>query len=272
MDVGEQAQFKRGREMGEESKSVTNANLQRPFWSMVFVTLKWAIASISVFVILSVVFGAAWLVFLFITGAGPGANHPPPSFETQQSTRPELDKSGPTEQGSVSRHTEVTTRERALELFDSLEPVDIDFMIGRWRGEGYPTGHPHDGLLEAFHWYRKLFESSEDVHPLLFLNRHGDIVSIDPGAMGSGGEQRAPVSKTTVRIFQLLMPLLTTSESRARLRMTEYRGKVSATMIYDQMPVYDIFRKLDDNTVFAVMDNKTIKDPFFFKLNRDRGF
>jgi hypothetical protein len=224
---------------------------------MVFVTGKWAIASISAFVIFSVVFGAAWLVFLFITGAGPGANHPPASIEYEQKY--------------VSRHTEVTTREQALELFDSLEPVDIDFMIGRWRGEGYHTGHPNDGQLEAFHWYGKLFESSEDVHPLLFLNRHGDIVSIDPGAMGSGGEQRLPVSKTTVRIFQLLMPLLTTSESRARLRMTEYRGKVSATMIYDQMPVYDIFRKLDDNTVFAVMDNKTIKDPFFFKLNRDQG-
>jgi hypothetical protein len=27
----------------------------------------------------------------------------------------------------------MTSREDALELFDSLEPVDIDFMIGRWR-------------------------------------------------------------------------------------------------------------------------------------------
>jgi hypothetical protein len=216
---------------------------------MVFVTVKWAIASISALVILSVVFGAAWLVFLYMTGADPGADHPPASFET-----------------------EVTTLERALELFDSLEPVDIDFMIGRWWGEGYHTGHPNDGHLEAFHWYGKLFESSEDVHPLLFLNRHGEIVSIDPGAMSSGGEQSGPASRIDVKIFQLLMPLLSTSESRARLRMTEYRGKVSATMIYDQMPVYDIFRKLDDNTVFAVMDNKTIKDPFFFKLNRDQGF
>ena len=43
--------------MGEESKSVTIANIRRPFWSMVFVTVKWAIASISAFVILSVVFG-----------------------------------------------------------------------------------------------------------------------------------------------------------------------------------------------------------------------
>jgi hypothetical protein len=262
--------------MGEESKSVTIANMRRPFWSMVFVTVKWAIASISAFVILSVVFGAAWLVFLFITGAGPGANHPPASFETQQSTRPELGKSGPTEQGYVSRHMKVTTRERALELFDSLEPVDIDFMIGRWRGEGYPTGHPLDGQLEAFHWYGKLFESSEDVHPLLYLNRRGDIVSIDPGALGSGGEQssgdqqRTPPSRIAVKIFQLLMPLLSTSESRARLRMTEYRGKLSATMIYDQLPTNDIFRKLDDNTVLGLMDNKTIKDPFFFKLIRDQ--
>ena len=211
--------------MGEESKSVTTANIRRPFWSMVFVTMKWAIASVSALAILSVVFGAAWLVFLFMTGAGQGANHPPASFEY--------------EQGSASRHTEVTTLERALELFDSLEPVDIDFMIGRWRGEGYHTGHPNDGGLEAFHWYGKLFESSEDVHPLLFLNRHGDIVSIDPGALGSGGEQssgdqqRTPPSRIAVKIFQLMMPLLTTSESRARLRMTEYRGKLSATMIYD---------------------------------------
>ena len=41
----------------------------------------------------------------------------------------------------------MTLRQRALELFDSLEPVDIEFMIGRWQGDGYRTGHPLDGLL-----------------------------------------------------------------------------------------------------------------------------
>jgi hypothetical protein len=54
--------------------------------------------------------------------------------------------------------------------------------------------------------------------------------------------------------------------------MTEYRGVLSATMIYDQLPTNDIFRKLDDNTVLGLMDNKTIKDPFFFKLIREQGF
>jgi hypothetical protein len=163
----------------------------------------------------------------------------------------------------------MTSREDALELFDSLEPVDIDFMIGRWQGEGYPTGHPHDGLLESYHWYGKHFESSEDVHPLLFSNRRGQVVRINPGAMARGGQQSGPASRTAVRVFQLLMPLLSTSKSRARLRMTEYRGKVSATMIYDQLPINDVFRKLDDNTVIGVLDHKLEKEPFFFKLNRE---
>ena len=163
----------------------------------------------------------------------------------------------------------MTSREDALNLFDSLEPVDIDFMMGRWRGEGYPTGHPHDGLLEAYHWYGKDFESSEDAHPLLFSNRRGEVVRINPGAMALAGQRGGPVSKTAVRIFRLLMPLLSTSKSRARLRMTEYRGKMSATMIYDQLPIHDVFRKLDDKTVIGVMDHKHIEEPFFFKLRID---
>jgi hypothetical protein len=89
--------------------------------------------------------------------------------------------------------------------------------------------------------------------------------------MAVGGQPSGPPSKTLVRIFQLLMPLLRTSKPRARLRMTEYRGKVSATMIYDQLPINDVFRKLDDNTVIGVMDNKDVKGPFFFKLKRDNS-
>jgi hypothetical protein len=163
----------------------------------------------------------------------------------------------------------MTLRQRALERFDSLEPVGIDFMIGRWRGEGYPTGHSYDGQLEAFQWYGKEFESSEDVHPLLFLNSRGVIVRINPGVMALGGQQSRSVSRFAVRIFQLIMPMLSTSKPRARLRMTEYRGKVSATMIYDQLPINDVFRKLDDNAVMGVMDNKIVKAPLFFKLRRD---
>jgi hypothetical protein len=167
------------------------------------------------------------------------------------------------------------TSQSALELFDSLEPVDIDFMIGHWQGEGYPTNHPLDGLLEAYHWHGKYFESSEDVHPLVFSNLRGKPTRINPRSMGSVlalvDRVRIPKSKTVGKIFQLMMPLLSTSKSRARLRMTEYRGKTSATMIYDQLPINDVFRKLDDNSVLGVMDLKGMKDPFFFKLKRENN-
>jgi len=167
----------------------------------------------------------------------------------------------------------MTSREQALELFDSLEPVDIEFMIGRWQGEGYPTDHPMDGLLEVFHWYGKLFESSEDVHPLLFSTLRGKLTRINPGFMKPSFalEDHLPKFKSNIagKVFQLLMPLFSTSKSRARLRMTEFRGKTSATMIYDQLPINDVFRKLDDNTVMGVMDNKMLKDLFFFRLKRE---
>jgi hypothetical protein len=49
----------------------------------------------------------------------------------------------------------------------------------------------------------------------------------------------------------------------------EYRGKVSATMIYDYLPINDTFRKVDDNTVLGIMDDKQSSQPFFFILKRD---
>ena len=167
----------------------------------------------------------------------------------------------------------MTSRQQSLELFDSLEPVDTEFRMGRWRGDGYPTDHPLDGLLEIFHWYGKLFESTEDVHPLLFSNRRGKLVHVNPGYMKPTfalGEHMSKLeSKTIGDTFRFLLPLVSTSKSRARLRMTEYRGKTSATMIYDQLPINDIFRKLDDSSVLGVMDNKLLMDPFFFKLTKD---
>jgi hypothetical protein len=53
--------------------------------------------------------------------------------------------------------------------------------------------------------------------------------------------------------------------------MTTYRGKSSATMIYDQLPINDVFRKIDQDAVFGVMDFKGMKSPFFFILRREHG-
>lgn len=163
-----------------------------------------------------------------------------------------------------------TTTEEALKFFDELETVDLDFMIGRWRGTGLHTSHPIDGLLEAFNWYGKEFIAPDQVHPLLFLDNNNQIFKVAPHPTLMDLVVRFPF-----RPNPALKPLLTTinlmfktEQSQARLRMMEYRHKISATMIYDYLPIHDVFRKVDENTMLGLMDFKPIQQPFFFVLNR----
>ena len=161
--------------------------------------------------------------------------------------------------------------DQAMAFFDELEPVDVPFMLGSWRGKGFPTHHRMDGLMENFNWYGKIFESSEDVHPLVFQRRNGDIVRLNPlwFPMKYAGRSRVSMSAVGRLMFDLGTRLLQTRKSRARLRMTEYRGKVSATMVYDQKAINDVFRRVDENTVLGVMDLKAENyRPFFFVLER----
>lgn len=158
----------------------------------------------------------------------------------------------------------------ALALFDSLAPVDIDFMLGRWVGSGFDTHHPMDGLLETFGWYGKAFVNADEVHPLLF--RLGDnVISISPRFMPMNLMWKLHVPRSGL-LNALSLPFklaLQTDKARARLRMLEHRGKTSATMIYDDLPIHDVFRKLDNETVLGVMDLKAMPQPFFFVLRRE---
>ena len=77
---------------------------------------------------------------------------------------------------------------------------------------------------------------------------------------------RHPLARRLSRAFRVV---LQTEEPKARLRMTEYRGVVSATMIYDSLPINDIFRKVDDDTVLGVMDMRFTSQPVFFLLRRE---
>lgn len=165
------------------------------------------------------------------------------------------------------------TTQEALALFDALDTVPVNFMLGNWRGAGLHTNHPMDGVLEAYHWHGKRFDSPEDVHPLVFNTVSGKTRSINPGlmgpALGLASSVEMPKAALVGRAFQLLTPLMSTQKSRARLRLTDFRGKSSATMVYDQLPIHDVFRKVDQNTVLGLMDLKGMQQPFFFVLHRE---
>ncbi|MGB1581895.1 MAG: DUF4334 domain-containing protein [Nevskiales bacterium] len=166
--------------------------------------------------------------------------------------------------------TGVTTTEQATEAFDQLGCVSCEEMLGRWRGSELRTGNAIDGLLEATGWYGKEFVSTEHVHPLLFGTAN-KVVKLGPRRLFSGMALAPFASKIPglIGLFKLIRPLMQTRRSRARLRMTEYRGKLSATMVYDNLPINDVFRKVDDNTLLGVMDLKGMPQPYYFVLRRD---
>ena len=146
--------------------------------------------------------------------------------------------------------------EAALEHFDSLPPVTTTSLHGVWRGSGVPTGHPLDGVLEHLGWYGKKFDDDERVHPLLFRTRRG-LTSINPARVPFDvvlGAAPLLHGAPAAGLFALARPLMSTRRPRARLRDVRYRGVVSAGMVYDDVPVIDAFRSVDDDTLLGAMD------------------
>ena len=87
-----------------------------------------------------------------------------------------------------------STVSTATSVFDSLDSVSLDFMLGQWKGFEIITGHPMEGLLEPSGWYGKLFIDTENVHPLLMntLNKKG-LYAINPFLIPLG--RRLPKTK-----------------------------------------------------------------------------
>ena len=131
------------------------------------------------------------------------------------------------------------------------------------------------GLLGVSGWWGKQFVDAETVHPLLFPNSAGDALwPMNPLlAFGGLGAARLPGVKRLSfgKPVAGLRPVLRTSTPKARLRTTRYRGVDTATMIYDQVPVNDVFRKIDEDTVIGAMDYRGGRRPYFFVLRRNNA-
>jgi hypothetical protein len=174
----------------------------------------------------------------------------------------------------LAEHADGVDPAAALAYFDSLPVVTPDEMLGRWRGSGLLTGSPLDGLLEAYGWYGKEFLDDEAVHPLLFTDRSGHPRPVDPSLLPvnllrdyAGFLQFWPLrtALTTLR------PLLYTSRPKARLREITHRGVVTAAMVYDSLPIIDVFRRVSDDVRLGAMDMRGLPAPFLFVLRRDVG-
>ncbi|MDZ4726334.1 MAG: DUF4334 domain-containing protein [Leptospira sp.] len=164
------------------------------------------------------------------------------------------------------------TIDDSFKLFDSLDTVSLFYMMGRWKGSGFHTGHTMDGALETFNWYGKEFVDEDNVHPLVFKSFGKSLFKVNPSRMPVRLATIIPSTKLwpLKYLFLCIRFLFQTSKSKARVRLTEFRGKLTATMIYDNLPIHDVFRKVNQNTLLGCMDYKGMKQPFFFVLERDQ--
>src|SRR5271163_2028733 len=130
---------------------------------------------------------------------------------------------------------ETPADELLLAAYDELEGVSCDFMIGTWQGGVFHYDHELGQNLRRIDWYGKRFNGIDDVEPLLVRTDTDEIESF-------------------------------TRLGLARLRELRFRGKVSAAMLYDNRPLIDHFRRVNNEVVVGLADEKGKPATYFFHL------
>jgi hypothetical protein len=144
------------------------------------------------------------------------------------------------------RSAESVSTDELDALWADLAPVTVEEILGAWRGGDFSTGHIASTVLDKVHWQGKRFDAPLDAKPLICRGDDGELYSnLDAGG---GGE--------------------------ASLWPIEFRGETTATMVYDRMPVFDHFKKVDDQTLMGIMNGKLeaafgVTDLYYFWLERD---
>jgi hypothetical protein len=150
--------------------------------------------------------------------------------------------------------TDLRTRLDALRAgpasYDDLERLWADCptvraadIVGSWAGSDFGPGHPVHEMLATSSWHGKRFESVHKAHPLICRGADGELFS--NAELGHG---------------------------LASLWDIEFRGEVTASMVYDGQPVVDHFKRVDDDTLLGIMNGKGVRHEgrhYYFVLERE---
>ena len=58
-------------------------------------------------------------------------------------------------------------------VFDQLKAIPPEFLVGKWKGYSFDSGHPTHQLLGKFKWAGKDFHSVENVDPIMVYDDKG---------------------------------------------------------------------------------------------------
>ncbi|MDS1114502.1 DUF4334 domain-containing protein [Gordonia westfalica] len=112
-------------------------------------------------------------------------------------------------------------------VWAGLATLRPEEMFGAWKGGEFTTGHAVNGVLGKANWFGKTFTSRSDVQPLVCRDENGKLFS-------------------NVKL----------GKGEASLWAIEFRGEITASMIYDGQPIVDHFKRVDDTTVMGIMNGK----------------
>lgn len=160
------------------------------------------------------------------------------------------------------------TTAQCWEAFDALPPVTVEELSGwRWKGYEIHNGHPWYGLLDKNNWFGKEYFSPEHGNPLLTYATEAksghEVYAAEPIKWFANLEGDKIILGKNREEFEA------PENVGCTLKTILYRGAITASMFYDQAPVNDTFKKVDDKTVFGVMDCKPLPDPpLFFVLEK----
>ncbi|MFE7114077.1 DUF4334 domain-containing protein [Streptomyces sp. NPDC057654] len=130
-------------------------------------------------------------------------------------------------------------------LWAAVDTVRPENILGSWKGSAFDTGHRLEGLLATVNWYGKTFHSLSRAQPLICRGADGSLFS--NVELGRG---------------------------EASLWTVEFRGEMTAAMVYDSRPILDHVKRVDEATLLGVMNGKDdaeILDAgrhFYFLLER----
>ncbi|MCV9966842.1 DUF4334 domain-containing protein [Pararhizobium sp. BT-229] len=161
--------------------------------------------------------------------------------------------------------------QKALDVFRSLPPIEPREMIGIWTGRGIPSGHPFDGVLENLGWFGKRFKPDMRADALLFRFDERRLIPIDPAriplrlALRFHKVGRIRVAKN---LFSYLQRGFRARGPVASLKTMSFQGVVSAAMVYDDQPIVDHFRRMDERRVMGAMTIQADDRIYFFELER----
>jgi hypothetical protein len=152
-----------------------------------------------------------------------------------------------------------------------LPPVTPSELVGLWRGKCIATGHPLDGVLENLGWFGKRFGPDLNADALLFSAGPGRLRGIDPKWVPLRLAlrcQRFGRTRIARSLFWWLQRALQAKGPVASLKTLAFDGVASAAMVYDDQPIIDHFRKIDENRIMGLMKIRNDERVYAFELTR----